>query len=137
VTRWRSEQTGGGVNIEALDEELAERFNGYRTYLQTQPLAAHTGRTYAGRVGGYLAWLAECDPVLRRQHGDPFTTGHARDYTIRDYRTHLITERQAKPASVNPRPRRARPPLPLGRARSGPGSPRGPATSRPTGTDRG
>lgn len=89
-----------GAYLQGLDEDLTERFNGYRTHLQTQPLAAHTGRTYAGRAGGYLAWLAGCDPVLRRQQGDPFTDGHARGYTICDYRTHLITERQAKAASV-------------------------------------
>ena len=44
---------------------------------------------------------SECDPAARRQRGDPFTDTHARDYTIRDYRSHLITDRQAKPASVN------------------------------------
>jgi len=53
------------------------------------------------RVGGYLAWLAELDPVVRRQQGDPFTHGHARDYTVRDYRTHPIDTRKAKPASAN------------------------------------
>ncbi len=86
-----------GIN----DADLADRFDSYRADLQSQPLAAHTRRTYAGRVGGYLAWLAECDPSLRRQQGDPFTDTHARDYTIRDYRSHLITDRHAKPASVN------------------------------------
>jgi len=90
-----------GAYIHGLDEDLTERFNGYRTHLQTQPLVANTRRTYTGRVGSYLAWLAELDPVIRRQQGDPFTHGHARDYTIRDYRTHLITDRRAKPASVN------------------------------------
>ena len=90
-----------GAYLQGLDEDLTERFNGYRTHLQTQPRAANTRRTYTGRVGGYLAWLAELDPVIRRLQGDPFTHGHARDYTIRDYRTHLITDRRAKPASVN------------------------------------
>jgi len=87
--------------VRGLDEHLADRFEGYRAHLQAQPLAPPTRRTYAGRVGGYLAWLAELDPVLRRQQGDPFTHGHARDYTIRDFRTHLISDRCAKPASVN------------------------------------
>jgi len=86
-----------GIN----DDDLADRFDSYRAHLQSQPLAVHTRRTYAGRVGGYLTWLADCDPVLRRQQGDPFTDTHARDYTIRDYRSHLITNRHAKPASVN------------------------------------
>jgi len=53
-------------------------------------------------AGSRLPRLARrARPVLRRQQGDPFSHGHARDYTIRDYRTHLITDRRAKPASVN------------------------------------
>jgi len=74
---------------------------GYRAHLEAAPLAAHTRRTYAGRVAGYLAWLAELDPLTRRRQGDPFTDGHARDYTVRDYRTHLLSAGRAKPASVN------------------------------------
>ncbi len=87
--------------IRALDEALADRFDGYRAHLEAAPLAAHTRRTYAGRVAGYLSWLAELDPLTRRRQGDPFTDGHARDYTVRDYRTHLLTAGRAKPASVN------------------------------------
>ncbi len=89
------------AHIRDLDEALADRLDDYRAHLQAQPLAAHTRRTYTGRIGGYLTWLAECDPVLRRQQGDPFTDTRARDYTIRDYRTYLIIDRHAKPASVN------------------------------------
>ena len=95
-----------GIN----DDDLADRFDSYRAHLQSQPLAAHTRRTYAGRVGGYLTWLAGRDPVLRRQQGDPFTDTHARDYTIRDYRSHLITNRHAKPASASPSSARPRHP---------------------------
>jgi len=89
------------AHIRALDEAVADRFDGYRAHLAAAPLAAHTRRTYAGRVAGYLAWLAELDPLTRRRQGDPFTDGYARDYTVRDYRTHLLTVRRAKPASVN------------------------------------
>jgi len=87
--------------ISGLDEALADRLQGYRQHLLGLPLAPATRRAYAGRVGGYLAWLAELDPVSRRRQGDPFRHGHARDYTVRDYRTHLIDTRKAKPASVN------------------------------------
>jgi site-specific recombinase XerD len=87
--------------VRGLDESLADRFEGYRGHLETLPLADATRRAYAGRVGGYLAWLAELDPVIRRRQGDPFRHGHARDYTVRDYRTHLVDGRKAKPASVN------------------------------------
>lgn len=92
---------GVSGHLTGLDADLADRLDSYRAHLQSQPLAAHTRRAYAGRVGGYLTWLAECDPAARRQQGDPFIDTHARDYTIRDYRSHLITDRQAKPASVN------------------------------------
>jgi len=87
--------------VRGLDAVLTDRYQDYRAHLETLPLAAATRRAYAGRVGGYLAWLAELDPVTRRRQGEPFTHGHARDYTIRDYRTHLIDTRKAKPASVN------------------------------------
>jgi len=87
--------------ISGLDEALADRLEGYRTHLEGLPLAPATRRAYAGRVGGYLAWLAELDPITRRRQGEPFTHGHARDYAVRDYRTHLIDTRKAKPASVN------------------------------------
>ncbi len=63
--------------VRGLDEHLADRFEGYRAHLEGQLLAPPTRRTYAGRVGGYLAWLAELDPVLRRQQDDPFTHGRA------------------------------------------------------------
>jgi len=56
-----------GIN----DADLADRFDSYRADLQSQPLAAHTRRTYAGRVGGYLAWLAECDPQPPAPSGRP------------------------------------------------------------------
>lgn len=87
--------------VRGLDESLAERLERYRGHLETQPLAVATRRTYAGRVAGFLAWLAELDPVTRRRQGDPFGFGHARDYAVRDYRAHLVSERLAKPSSVN------------------------------------
>jgi len=87
--------------IKALDEALADRLDGYRAHLAAAPLAAHTRRTYTGRVAGYRSWLAEHDPLTRRRQGDPFIDGRARDYTVRDYRTHLLSAGRAKPASVN------------------------------------
>jgi len=87
--------------VRGLDESLAERLERYRRHLETQPLAVATRRTYAGRVAGFLAWLAELDPLTRRRQGDPFGFGHARDYAVRDYRAHLVSERLAKPSSVN------------------------------------
>lgn len=87
--------------VRGLDGALADRLERYRAHLETQPLAVSTRRTYASRVGGFLAWLAELDPETRRRQGDPFGLGHARDYAVRDYRAHLVGERLAKPSSVN------------------------------------
>ncbi len=90
----------GGIKDKRPRWALAGRFEAYRAHLETAPLAAHARRTYAGRVARYLSWLAELDPLTRRQ-GDTFTDGHARDYTVRDYCTHLLSAGRAKPASVN------------------------------------
>jgi len=65
--------------IGGLDGALADRFAGYRGHLETQPLAAHTRRTYAGQVGDYLSWLAEFDQpaagrATRSPTGPPGTT---------------------------------------------------------------
>ncbi len=89
--------------VGGLEGALADRFEGYRIHLEALPLATATRRSYAGRVGGYLAWVAELDPGTRRRQGDPFRHGHARDYTVRDYRTHLITDR-SPPRSTSPSP---------------------------------
>lgn len=87
--------------VSGLDADLANRLEGYRTYLEGLPLAPATRQAYAGRVAGFLAWLAELDPLTRRRQGDPFGFGHARDYAVRDYRAHMVSERLAKPSSVN------------------------------------
>ncbi len=100
---------------------------GYRAHLEAAPLAAHTRRTYAGRVAGYLAWLAELDPLTRRRQGDPFTDGHARDYTVRDYRTHLLTAAGPSP----PRSTSPWPPATTSTASSGSAPPTPAANSRP------
>ena len=54
------------AQIRALDEALADRFEAYRAHLEAAPLAAHTRRTYAGRVAGYLSWRGPTDPLAAR-----------------------------------------------------------------------
>ncbi len=119
--------------IKALDEALADRFDGYRAHLEAAPLAAQTRRCYAGRVAGYLSWLAELDPLTRRAQGDPFIDGRARDYTVRDYRTHLLLGRPGQARLGQPHPGRRRPLLPLHRARSRQHPPRTAAPGGPPG----
>jgi len=60
------------------------------------PLDADTVRVYASRVRQYLAWLADADV-----DGDPLNQAAARDWAVRDYRTHLLTVARRKPATVN------------------------------------
>ena len=68
----------------------------YVAALQTAPLAEQTRRTYASKVRQYLAWLAHTDPGA-----DPFASPEARDWAVRDYRTHLQTVQKRRPATVN------------------------------------
>jgi site-specific recombinase XerD len=69
----------------------------YADLLQTAPLAAQTRRTYLSKVGRYLHWLVT-DAEVR---GDPFSDPAARDWAVRDYRTHLLTVAKQAPATIN------------------------------------
>ena len=78
-------------------DELATLTAGYRRWLARQPLSVNTRRTYLGRVRQYCAYLA----AGANDYGDPLRDPHARDYAIRDFKSHLKKSRKAKPASVN------------------------------------
>jgi site-specific recombinase XerD len=78
---------------ETLEQTLAE----YNAWLERQPLAAKTRIAYRLQVRQYGAYLTQRPPTS----DDPLHTPFARDYAIRDYKTYLKTERQAKPTSVN------------------------------------
>jgi integrase/recombinase XerC len=64
--------------------------------LAAAPLAAQTRRTYASKVRQYLAWLATAE-VDR----DPLAGTDARDWAVRDYRTHLQAVLKRSLATVN------------------------------------
>jgi integrase/recombinase XerC len=64
--------------------------------LALAPLSAETGRTYVSKVRQFLAWLAGADV-----EGDPFRQPAARDWAVRDYRTHLQAVSKRAPATVN------------------------------------
>jgi Phage integrase, N-terminal SAM-like domain len=76
---------------------LARVTAGYRYWLARQPLSVNTRRTYLGRVRQYCAYLE----TSANDYGDPLSDPHARDYAIRDFKTHLKKARKAKPASIN------------------------------------
>src|SRR5260370_40626394 len=80
-----------------MTEDLEQTLTAYNAWLDRQPLAAKTRVAYRLQVHHYGMYLAQ-----RPQNGDdPLRTPFARDYAIRDYKTYLKTERQAKPTSVN------------------------------------
>jgi site-specific recombinase XerD len=68
----------------------------YTAALRSAPLSDQTRRTYASKVRQYLAWLAAAE-----LDGDPLTTADARDWAVRDYRTHLNAVLKRSPATVN------------------------------------
>jgi integrase/recombinase XerC len=69
---------------------------GYVAALAKAPVDDDTRRAYASRVRGYLAWLAEADV-----DGDPLAEAAARDWAVRDYRTHLQAVAKRAPATIN------------------------------------
>ncbi|MGI8492561.1 MAG: tyrosine-type recombinase/integrase [Acidimicrobiales bacterium] len=60
------------------------------------PLDADSVRVYCSRVRQYLAWLATADI-----DGDALHDAAARDWAVRDYRTHLLTIARRQPSTVN------------------------------------
>lgn len=68
----------------------------YVAALRLAPLSDQTRRTYASKARQFLAWLAAGDA-----EGDPLNAKDARDWAVRDYRTHLQAVLKRKPATVN------------------------------------
>jgi hypothetical protein len=62
-----------------------------------QPLSANTKGAYRTRVSRFLEYLV----ATPAEYGDPLGDLHARDYAVRDYKSHLKVVRRAKPSSVN------------------------------------
>ncbi len=70
---------------------------GYEGWLARQPLSENTKRAYRTRVSRFLEYLA----ATPAEYGDPLEDLYARDYAVRDYKSHLKAVRKAKPSSVN------------------------------------
>src|SRR5258708_30453817 len=80
-----------------MTETLDQTLTAYNAWLDRQPLATKTRIAYRLQVHQYGAYLAQRPPMA----DDPLRTPFARDYAVRDYKTYLKTERQAKPTSIN------------------------------------
>lgn len=85
-----------------LPEEVAVVFAGYLAQVTRTGgvLDGDTVRVYCSRVRQYLAWLAQALQAGGIE-GDPLSDPAARDWAVRDYRTHLLTIARRKPSTVN------------------------------------
>ena len=79
-----------------LPGEYEDIVTAYAAHLARSPLRGQTPRTYLSAVRVYLAWLAGGD-----HDGKPLDDAAARDWAMRDYRTHLVTVLKRSPATVN------------------------------------
>jgi integrase/recombinase XerC len=82
--------------VESTSENTTAALDAYRVELRTAPLSAETRRTYLSKVRGYLTWLESADV-----DGDPLNEKRARDWAVRDYRTHLVTVAKRAPRTIN------------------------------------
>lgn len=83
----------GGGSADAVRGALGR----YLDDLSGQPLAPRTREAYADHVGAYAQWLAGRDGDSALALREP----RARDFTGRDFKRHLKTERGWKPSSIN------------------------------------
>jgi integrase/recombinase XerC len=87
---------GPGRRAVVIPEPYAAVLAGYTAALAKAPVSAQTRRTYASKVRQYLAWLATAEV-----DGDPLADPAARDWAVRDYRTHLQGVAKRAPRTVN------------------------------------
>src|SRR6266567_3872718 len=80
-----------------MTETLEQTLTAYDAWLDRQPLAAKTRTAYRLQAHQYGAYLAQRPSTT----DDLLYTPFVRDYIVRDYKTYLKIERQAKPTSVN------------------------------------
>jgi integrase/recombinase XerC len=85
-----------GAAATPLPADLVELLEEYRAQLARAPLSPESRRTYLSKVRQYLGWLAAA-----AVDGDPLADSAARDWAVRDYRSHLQAIAKAAPATVN------------------------------------
>jgi site-specific recombinase XerD len=81
----------------AVTNEFERMLTTYKVWLDRQPLAENTRRAYLLQVRQYGTYLA----TRSSQDYNPLRPPFAHDYAVRDYKTYLKIESQAKPTSVN------------------------------------
>ena len=88
---------GRPLSDRPLADATATARAGYAGWVAGTGLAERTKGTYLERLDDYLSWLAASTDD---QHIAALAEEHARDYAVRDYRRHLLTKRQASPATA-------------------------------------
>lgn len=74
----------------------------YEGALEDSGLADQSRRAYCSRVAGYLAWLAGGDVGgSDLGGGDPLDDRRARDRAVSEYRSWVVSQRGARPSTVN------------------------------------
>jgi site-specific recombinase XerD len=81
----------------ASSSTLLPIFTDYEAWLNHQPLATQTHRTYLTQVRHYCLYLDQ----NVSEYGNPLQDEHARDYAVRDYKAYLKSVCKRKPATVN------------------------------------
>ena len=79
-----------------LAPRLASLLEEYRAELDRAPLSPESRRTYLSKVRQFLTWLG-----AGAVDGDLLLDAAARDWAVRDYRSHLQAVAKAAPATVN------------------------------------
>ncbi len=69
----------------------------YHSWLDRQPLSQNTRIAYRRWVQQFLLYLN----TYPHGYGDPLSESSARDYAVRDFKSHLKTIQHAQPTSVN------------------------------------
>ena len=73
------------------------KFTRYKTWLDKQPLAAHSKRAYRSRVNHFLVFLSQSNG----EYMDALDDAKERDFAVRDYKLHLKRSLKMQPTSVN------------------------------------
>lgn len=81
-----------------VPDQFAAVLDDYTSQLAEVPLSQATRRTYSSKVRQFLVWL---DTYAATGDGDPLGEKLARDWAVRDYRTHLLAVAKREPATVN------------------------------------
>src|SRR5690348_15587959 len=92
-----SSNSEADANASTSLAEAGFQMKAYACWLDAQPLAANTRLTYRRNVQQFLTFLQN----YPSEYGQPLTEVNAHNYAVRDFKTYLKKDHQAKPTSIN------------------------------------